>query len=85
MGENIIQIPLLAGHLRSASKTPFKWHFAAVSIMAKIESWLGSFTILRGSGSVLLKNYICVFFEGGGGGVQTPDPPPDSHMHYILL
>ena len=41
----------------------------AYRLWPKIESWLGSFTILRGSGPVLLKKtYIFVIFEGG------PDP-----------
>ena len=29
------QIPLSAGHHRPASKTPFKWRFAGVPVMAK--------------------------------------------------
>ena len=45
----------------------------------KIESWLGSFTILEGSGPVLLKNYIFVIFEGGG-----PDPLSPSRSAYAL-
>ena len=34
-GGGIIQIPLLAGPLRSASETPFKWRDAGVPIMAQ--------------------------------------------------
>ena len=49
----MIKIPLSASHHWSASETPFKWRFAGVPIMANID-WLGSFTILRGSGSVFL-------------------------------
>ena len=41
---------------------PAKRHLNGVSLACrfwpKIESWLGSFTILRGSGPVLLKNPI---------------------------
>ena len=41
---------------------PAKRHLNGVSLACrfwpKIESWLGSFTILRGSGAVLLKNPI---------------------------
>ena len=41
---------------------PAKRHLNGVSLacrfLPKIESWLGSFTILRGSGTVLLKNPI---------------------------
>ena len=35
MGGGMIQIPLLMGHLRYASVTPFKWRFAGVPIMAQ--------------------------------------------------
>ena len=31
----MIQVPLKAGHHRSASETPFKWWFAGVPIMAQ--------------------------------------------------
>ena len=34
-GGGIIQKPQLAGHLQSASETPFKWRFAGVPIMAQ--------------------------------------------------
>ena len=51
----MIQIPLLAGPLR----TPAKRHLNDVSLACrfwpKIESWLCSFTILRAPGPVLLK------------------------------
>ena len=30
-----IKIPLLAGHHRPASETPFKWRFAGVTMMAQ--------------------------------------------------
>ena len=30
-----IQMPLLAGHQRPASETPFKWRFAGVTMMAQ--------------------------------------------------
>ena len=46
----------------------------ACRLWPKIESWLGSFKILRGSGPVLLKTYIFVILEG----VRTPCPPPPS-------
>ena len=55
-----------------------KYHYKRAifgRLWPKIESWLNSFTILRGSGPVLLKKpYIFVIFEGGG--VWTPWPPP---------
>ena len=40
----------------------------AYRLWPKIESWLGSLTILRGSGPVLLKNLYFCDFRGG------PDP-----------
>ena len=45
----------------------------------KIESWLGSFTSLRGSGPVLLKKlYFCDFREGSG-----PLIPPSGSAHAL--
>ena len=38
VGGERIQIPLKVGHHRSASKTPFKWHFADGPIVA--QHWL---------------------------------------------
>ena len=35
MGGGMIQIQRLAGYHRPASKTPFKWRFAGVPIMAQ--------------------------------------------------
>ena len=49
-----VKIPLSAGHHRLASKTPFKWRFAVVPMMAKCR--FGSFIIFRGSGPVLVRN-----------------------------
>ena len=66
-GEEKIQIQLLAGYHRSASETPFKWRFAGVPMMAQLEFWLGSFVILRGSGPVLLRNPIFLWFQAGPG------------------
>ena len=54
----------------------------AYRLWPKIESWLGSFTILRGSGPVLLKKLYFRDFRGGSG---PPVPPLDRTMHYILL
>ena len=56
-----------------------KHHLNGVSLAcrlwSKIESWLGSFMILRGSRPVMLnKNYIFVIFEGKFG------PPVPPHM-----
>ena len=49
------QIPLLAGHQRPASETPFKWCFAVGRWLPNIKSWFGSFVILRGCGPVMLR------------------------------
>ena len=35
MGEGRIQIPLIAGHQRPASETPFKWRFAGGPMVAQ--------------------------------------------------
>ena len=68
-----IHIPILAGHDRPASETPFKW--------PNIECWLGSFSILRGSGLVLLRNPIFDFFRGWGeSGPLSSRPPLDPLM-----
>ena len=40
-----------------------------------IESWLGSFVILRGSGPVLLKKLYFCDFPGGGSDPLHPPPP----------
>ena len=68
----IIQIPLLAGHLGPTSEMPFNGVSLVCRLWPKIESWLGSFKILRGSGPVLLKKPIILWFRGGG--VWTPCP-----------
>ena len=67
-----IQIPIFAGHYRHASKTPF---INGVSLACQwspnIECWLGSLVNLRGSGPVLLRKPIFLwFFMGGGGGAD---------------
>ena len=51
----------------------------ACRLWPKIESWLGSFAILRGSGPLLLKNYIFVILEGGSG----PPVPPSGYAHAL--
>ena len=62
-----------------------KRHLNGVSLACrfwpKIESWLCSFTILRGSGPVLLKIlYFCDF----RGELRTPCPPPPSGFAHAL-
>ena len=63
---------------------PAKRHLNGVSLACrlrpKIESWLGSFTIIRGSGPVLLKHYIFVIFEGRSG---PPALPPSGSAHAL--
>ena len=58
-----IQITLKVGHHRPASKTQFKWHFASMPMMA----WW----FYRGSGPVLLRNPLFLWFFRGG---QDPCP-----------
>ena len=66
--------PLKAGYYRPASKTPLKWRFAGMPMMAQhwILAWL-----LRdfsgGSGPVFAKKpYILVIFQWGGGRILCP-------------
>ena len=54
----VIKIPLLVGHHRHTSETPFKWRFSGLPMMPYIECWLGNFVTLMGSGPVLLRNPI---------------------------
>ena len=75
-------------YLRAIIGPPAKCHLNGTSLACRlwpnIECWLGSFTILRGSGSVLLKkNPIFLwFFRGMGSG--PPVPPLDPHMFYLF-
>ena len=77
-----IQIPLKSGHHWPASKTPFKWCFTGVPMMA--QHWmLGIFQGIRTS--ISKKPYIFVAFHGGGGGGgggPDPLPPLDRHMFF---
>ena len=62
---------------------PVKRHLNGVSLACrlwpKIESWFGSFTILRESGPVLLKKTIILWFSRGG-----PDPlSPSGSVHAL--
>ena len=77
-----VQIPLKACHFRPASETPFK---NGVSLACRwwpnIECWLGSFETFenfRGSGPVLLRNPISLWFFRGR--VRIPCPPLDPRM-----
>ena len=65
----MIQIPLLADKYWPAGVSQ------ARRLWPKIECWLGSYTILRGSGPILLKN---LYFCDSQGGVWTPVPPSGS-------
>ena len=81
-----IQISLKAGH-RPASETPVNGvslAFKEVSLACRwwpnVECWLGSFGNSRGSGPVLLRNSIFLWFFRKGGGVRTLCPPLDPRM-----
>ena len=63
-----IQIALKAGH---------QW-------WPKIECWLSSFVIFSGSGPVLLRNPILLYFSGGGWS-GPPVPPLDPRMSHEIL
>ena len=41
-----IQLPLKAGHDRSASETPFKWRFAGGPMIAQHVDWLPSSNLI---------------------------------------
>ena len=72
-----IQISLKSGHHRPATDN-------GVSLVCRwwpnIECWLGSFVIFRGSGPVLLRNPIFLWFFRGG-----PDPlsPTSGSAHEV--
>ena len=70
-------------HYKRAVTGPLaKRHLNGVSLACrwwpKIECWLCSFVILRGSGPILLRNPKFLWFSGVGG----PDPPSP---HIIIL
>ena len=67
MGERI-QTPLYAGHHWLTSETPFKWRFADVLLARHRVLALGSFVILKGNRTSMLRNPIFDDFSGGGGG-----------------
>ena len=77
------QIPLLAGHQRPASETPFKWRFAGGPMMAK--HWMPSWYLFDFKGirtSIAKEPYIFVIFFRGGG-FWTPCPPSGS-VHEVV-
>ena len=68
-----IQIPLLAGHHRPASDTPFQW--------SNIECWLGSIVVFKGIQTSIAKEpYIFVIFQGGGSG-----PPVHFNLNLLIF
>ena len=58
----------------------FRW---PCRLWPKSESWLGSFTILRGLGPVLPKKLYCCDFRGGGSGPPAPPPPSPGSAHAL--
>ena len=75
-----IQISLKADHHRPASETPLNGVSLACRWWPNVECWLGSFENFKGSGSVLLRNSIFLWFFRGGGGSGPPVPPLDPRM-----
>ena len=57
-------------HHRLTSEMPFKWCLQARRWWPNIEWWLGSFVIFGGSGPVLPRNSIFLWF------LRPPCPPP---------
>ena len=80
MRGGMIQIPLLAGHKRPASETPFKWRFAGGPMVAQL--WMLACKLCgfyRGSGLILLRNPIFLWL-----GRDPLSPPLDPHMFMYL-
>ena len=74
-----IQISLKADHHQPASETPLNGVSLACRWWPNVECWLGSFENFKGSGPVLLRNSIFLwFFRGGGGGGPDPLSPSGS-------
>ena len=76
-------MPLRAGYHRPASEMPF---ISGVSLAGRwwpiIECWLGSFEVLQGIWtSIVKKPYIFVIFQGWEGGGPDPVPPPPPLIH----
>ena len=71
---------------RANTGPPAKRHLNGVLLACRwwpnFECWLGSFVIFRESGSLLLRNFIFLWFsQGGGGGSEPHVPPLDPHLH----
>ena len=80
-----IQISLKAGHW-PASETPLNGVLLACRWWPNVECWLGSFENSRGSGPVLLRNSIFLwFFRRGGGGGPDPLSPLWIRTMYTLI
>ena len=77
-----IHISQKAGHHWPASETPLHDVSLACQWWPNVECWLGSFENFRGSGPVLQRNYIFLWFFrwGGGGGSGPPVLPLDPRM-----
>ena len=72
-----IPIPLLSGHHRPASKTPLKWRFAGVPMIA--QQWILTWKLYDFQGiqtSFAEKTLYSCDFSGGGGGPDPLSPPP---------
>ena len=81
MGEELSKYHYKRALFGPPAKCHLKGVLLACQLWPKIESWLGSFTILRGSGPVLLKKtYIFLFTRGG----PAPCPPPPSGSTHAL-
>ena len=75
---------MVHGHVwdqRSRLSEPLNGVSLACQWWPNVECWLGSFENFRGSGPVLLRNSIFLwFFQVGGGGSGTLSPPLDPRM-----
>ena len=78
-----IQISLKGGHHRPASETPLNGVSLACRWWPNVECWLGRFENFRGSGPVLLRNSIFLWYFRWG--VPAPPPPPlDPRMGPVI-
>ena len=81
--ENVVFFCFLGGSMYHYKQTiiglPAKWYFAGVTMTAQHWIWLGSFMIFQGSGPVLQRNPIFLWFFRGRG----PGPPvsPSGSAH----
>ena len=76
-----IRISLKAVHHWPASEMPLNGVSLACRRWPNVECWLGCLRNFRGSGPILLRNSIFLWFFRGGGGSPDLLPPPFGTAH----